>query len=76
MTSTHTENSTGSTDWTVVRNDEDQYSLWWADRDLPAGWSNAGYSGSRPDCLRHIESVWTDMRPASLRHQLDSDGAS
>lgn len=51
----------------VVTNDEEQYSLWEADRDIPAGWSAEGFSGTRQECLDHIERVWTDMRPASLR---------
>jgi MbtH protein len=50
----------------VVLNFERQYSIWPADRELPAGWTEEGFSGSEADCLDHIESVWTDMRPASL----------
>ncbi len=51
----------------VVRNDEEQYSIWSADRDLPAGWQEAGFAGSREECLTHIDGVWTDMRPRSVR---------
>jgi MbtH protein len=51
----------------VVRNDEDQYSVWQVHRDNPLGWYDAGYEGSRDECLAHIEKVWTDMRPLSLR---------
>jgi MbtH protein len=51
----------------VVRNDEEQYSVWPADRDLPPGWSATGFSGGRDECLAHVEQVWTDMRPASVR---------
>lgn len=51
----------------VVRNDEDQYSIWPAERELPPGWSAEGAQGSRPECLEHIARVWTDMRPASMR---------
>ena len=51
----------------VVRNDEEQYSVWPADRDLPPGWSATGFSGSRDECLAHVDQVWTDMRPASVR---------
>jgi MbtH protein len=57
--------------FTVVVNDEEQYSVWPADRSLPAGWRDAGKTGSKQDCLAHIDEVWTDMRPASLRRQLD-----
>jgi MbtH protein len=55
----------------VVRNDEEQYSLWWADRELPAGWHQAGRVGSRQECLSYIDEVWTDMRPLSLRRWME-----
>jgi MbtH protein len=51
----------------VVRNDEEQYSIWEQDRPIPAGWQAIGMSGSREQCLEHIDQVWTDMRPRSLR---------
>jgi MbtH protein len=51
----------------VVVNDEEQYSTWPAGRELPAGWRSDGFTGSEEECLAHIEEVWTDMRPASLR---------
>ncbi|QKW23310.1 MbtH family NRPS accessory protein [Kitasatospora sp. NA04385] len=53
--------------YTVVSNDEEQYSIWPAGRDLPAGWHHAGVTGTKTDCLTHIGTVWTDMRPLSLR---------
>jgi MbtH protein len=58
----------------VVRNDEEQYSIWPADRALPPGWLPEGIQGSRSECLRYVEVVWTDMRPASLRRYLESTG--
>jgi len=64
--------STDETDrrFTVVLNDEEQYSIWWSDRDLPAGWRSGGFEGTRDECLAHIDDVWTDMRPLSLRRQM------
>ncbi|WP_406015872.1 MbtH family NRPS accessory protein [Streptomyces sp. NBC_00984] len=56
----------------VVLNDEEQYSIWWADRDLPAGWRAEGTEGSKEECLAHIDEVWTDMRPASLRRRMET----
>ncbi|HEX6096635.1 MAG TPA: MbtH family NRPS accessory protein [Thermoanaerobaculia bacterium] len=53
----------------VVLNDDEQYSIWPADHDLPAGWRAEGTEGSKSVCLDHIEKVWTDMRPASLRRR-------
>lgn len=51
----------------VVVNDEEQYSIWAVGRDVPAGWHTVGVRGTRENCLGHIEEVWTDMRPKSLR---------
>ena len=61
--------------YTVVVNEEEQYSVWPADRDLPAGWREAGKTGSKQDCLSYINEVWSDMRPASLRRPPNEDGA-
>src|SRR6202007_1606624 len=49
------------------QNGEEQDSIWPADRDIPAGWRAEGTEGLRADCLSHIDEVWTDMRPLSLR---------
>lgn len=54
----------------VVINDEEQYSIWPVDNSLPNGWHDTGISGSREHCLDHIQSVWTDMRPLSLRRAM------
>ncbi|MER6082910.1 MbtH family protein [Streptomyces sp. NPDC013157] len=51
----------------VVVNGEEQYSIWPEGRDLPDGWFDEGTSGTKEDCLDHVERVWTDMRPLSLR---------
>jgi MbtH protein len=51
----------------VVVNHEEQYSIWPADRENPLGWRDAGKAGTKRDCLAHIEEVWTDMTPRSLR---------
>jgi MbtH protein len=51
----------------VVVNDEEQYSIWFADRATPPGWREAGKEGTKEECLAYIEEVWTDMRPLSLR---------
>jgi MbtH protein len=58
----------------VVRNDEEQYSIWSADRELPLGWYAEGTQGTRQECLDHIARVWTDMRPLSLRRRMEPVG--
>ena len=56
----------------VVRNDEEQYSIWPVDRPLPNGWQKAGKSGTKAECLAFVEEVWTDLRPRSLREAMGS----
>ena len=63
-----------SDQWIVVLNDEEQYSIWQQDRELPAGWRAEGTSGSRESCLEHIDHVWTDMRPLSVRRAMAAKG--
>ncbi|MEZ0075265.1 MbtH family protein [Planotetraspora sp. GP83] len=57
--------------YSVVVNDEEQYSLWPADREAPAGWREAGMRGTKAECLSHITEVWQDMRPRSLRERME-----
>ncbi|GAA2586093.1 hypothetical protein GCM10010399_15150 [Dactylosporangium fulvum] len=54
-------------DYRVVINADEQYSVWAAEDDLPAGWVAEGHRGSRDDCLDHVERVWTDQTPARTR---------
>ena len=61
-----------TTVYRVVINHEEQYSIWPADREIPAGWRDVGKSGPKADCLAYIKEVWTDMRPLSLRKQMDA----
>lgn len=55
----------------VVVNDEEQYSIWPRETPVPAGWNDTGVHGTRADCLAHIDQVWTDLRPRSVRGHLD-----
>jgi MbtH protein len=57
--------------YTVVCNDEEQYSIWLADQSIPAGWQAVGQPRPKSECLAYIEETWTDMRPLSLRKQMD-----
>ena len=54
----------------VVINHEQQYSIWPEYKAIPEGWSAVGMSGDKATCLAHIEKVWTDMRPLSLRQAM------
>jgi MbtH protein len=55
------------TQYLVVCNGEEQYSIWPMGRPLPSGWRVTGPKGPKSECLRHIEQVWTDLRPLSAR---------
>ncbi|WP_083903377.1 MbtH family protein [Nocardiopsis alkaliphila] len=57
----------------VVSNHEEQYSIWLADHEVPAGWKTVGFRGAKAKCLAHIEEVWTDLRPLSLRERSKSE---
>ena len=59
------------TEFTVVVNDEEQYSVWPAELDVPPGWRPIGKSGTQEECARHVEEIWIDIRPLSLRTALD-----
>jgi MbtH protein len=59
--------------YAVVMNHEEQYSIWRDDRAVPAGWRKVGKSGPKQECLEYINEVWTDMRPLSLRRQMEAD---
>jgi MbtH protein len=61
----------------VLLNDEEQYSLWPARMDVPAGWRVVHSADTRRACLDFINSHWTDMRPKSLRSSaLGTDGVA
>lgn len=60
----------------VVRNDEEQYALWPDGRDIPPGWYPDGFRGTEQECMDHVDQVWTDMRPASLRRAMESQASS
>ncbi|HAP44714.1 MAG: antibiotic synthesis protein MbtH [Spirochaetes bacterium GWD1_61_31] len=56
----------------VVVNHEEQYSIWPLGCEIPAGWRAVTDPGSKEACLAYVESAWTDMRPFSLRQQMDA----
>lgn len=60
-----------TTIYKVVVNHEEQYSIWPDYKELPLGWKHAGKTGPKSECLAHIQEVWTDMRPLSLRKQME-----
>ena len=65
--------SEDTTIYKAVVNDEEQYSIWPADRELPLGWHDAGKTGLKAEVLAWIEEVWIDRRPHSLRPKIQDD---
>ena len=57
----------------VLINDEEQYSLWLKDKEIPRGWRSVGKVGSKEECSAYVDTMWIDMRPASLRQRMDKD---
>ncbi len=62
-----TDDTQDTREYLVVVNDEEQYSIWFAGRDIPDGWRAEGKRGMKAECLAYIDEVWTDMRPLSIR---------
>ena len=60
------------TQFLVVINEEQQYSIWPEFKAVPQGWSAVGAAASKADCPAYIEAHWTDMRPASLREAMQA----
>jgi MbtH protein len=69
------DDSEDQTIYKVVRNDEEQYSIWPSYKELPLGWYEEGTSGRKQECLDHIGKIWTDMRPLSLRKRMEEQAA-
>ena len=57
----------------IVMNHEEQYSIWPAYRENALGWNDEGTQGTKEECLAHIKEIWTDMRPLSLRKQMEEE---
>lgn len=64
-----------TTTYKVVKNDEEQMSIWLQGRDNALGWSDVGVEGTKDECLAYIRETWTDMRPLSLRRTMESVAA-
>ncbi|MGO9771419.1 MAG: MbtH family protein [Roseiarcus sp.] len=58
--------------YSVVVNHEEQYSIWPEYKEIPKGWRAVGKTGLKAECLLYIKEVWTDMRPLSLRKQMEA----
>lgn len=56
-----------SSEFCVLVNEEEQYSMWPAHLAIPSGWTKVFGPSGRAMCQEYVEKNWTDMRPKSLR---------
>jgi MbtH protein len=66
------EDTEDTTIYNVVIDEEERYSIYPDYRTIPPGWKAVGKSGLKSECLAYIKEVWTDMRPLSLRRQMET----
>lgn len=59
------------TEYFVVINHEEQYSIWPKELDLPKNWRATKKQGKLYPCVKYIKEVWTDMRPLSVRKKIE-----
>ena len=59
-----------TTNFKVVINHEEQYTIIPADQKISGMWREAGKMGTQKECLRFIEEVWTDMTPGDYNNIL------
>ena len=59
----------------VLKNNEEQYSLWPKSKKIPAGWEDTGAEGSKETCMAYVDREWVDMRPLSLRRRMENEGS-
>jgi MbtH protein len=59
-----------NTQYLVLMNCEEQYSLWPKHIAVPKGWE-IKKEGTRKECGAYVNEVWTDMRPLSLRKHME-----
>ena len=67
----NTDDRQDETIYRVVYNQEQQYSIWPTNKVNPPGWTDAGKSGTKAECLAYIKEIWIDMRPLSLRKKME-----
>lgn len=53
--------------YSVVTNQEDQYSISPLSKPMPSGWDVVGFEGGKKKCLGYIQQCWTGTRPKSVR---------
>lgn len=57
--------------YVVVKNIEEQYSIWPSFKEIPDGWCSCNFLGTKEECLSYVKEHWVDMRPLSLRKEME-----
>nr|WP_114391484.1 MbtH family protein [Notoacmeibacter marinus] len=57
----------------VLRNSENNHSIWPAHIAVPAGWKAVFGPDVRQECLAYIGQHWIDLRPLSLIRRQNAD---
>ena len=70
------EDTGSTTQYMVLMNHEEQYSLWPAHKAIPPGWEQVGPTGSEEECVAYVDEHWTDMRPKSLRERMEQQNGA
>ena len=65
-----TRTTTAEISWCVLRNHEGRFSLIPQHHPVPSGWQVQQPAASREECLADIATIWTDMRPDSLKNEV------
>jgi len=56
-----------SFEYIVLVNEEDQHSLWPSFKEIPAGWTQVGPTGTKDACKAYVDEYWSDITPKSAR---------
>lgn len=54
----------------VLKNNEEQYSLWPDYKEIPVGWNIVFGPTPKENCINYIKENWIDMRTLSLRKKM------
>lgn len=49
----------------VLVNSLNEYSLWPLDKEIPSGWKNVNFSGSKEECKLYVDQHWLSLMPIS-----------
>jgi uncharacterized protein YbdZ (MbtH family) len=52
--------------YSVLRNEENQHSLWPEFAEVPAGWTLVHGPASREECMDYVREHWVDLRPRGV----------